>query len=109
LLEGFLEKAGGMVVQELGEYSGSLSPKAPDWWIADCSMVSDNILLSANAMGLGAIWTALYPLKQYMDRASTVLGLSDDLIPLNLINIGYPAQNPEPKDKWDPGKVTYIK
>ena len=82
---------------------------APDWWIADCSMVSDNILLSANAMGLGAIWTALYPLKQYMDRASTVLGLPDDLIPLNLINIGYPAQNPEPKDKWDPGKVTYIK
>jgi nitroreductase len=82
---------------------------APDWWIADCSMASGNILLAANAMGLGAIWTALYPLAQYMDRASTVLGLPDDLIPLNLINIGYPAENPQPKDKWDPKKITYIK
>lgn len=82
---------------------------APDWWITDCFLASENILLAAKAMELGAIWTALYPLKQYMDRASTVLGLSEDLIPLNLINIGYPAENPNPKNKWNPGKVTYIK
>jgi nitroreductase len=81
----------------------------PEWWIADCSMASDNILLAANSMGLGAIWTALYPLKQYMDRASQVLGLPDDLIPLNLINIGYPAENPRPKNKWNTNRITYIR
>jgi len=80
----------------------------PEWWLADCSMASDNILLAAHALGLGAIWTALYPLKQYMDRTSEVLALPDNLIPLNLINIGYPAENPQPKDKWDPGKITRI-
>jgi nitroreductase len=71
-------------------------------------MASDNILLAANSMGLGAIWTALYPLKQYMDRAGTVLGLPDNLIPLNLINIGYPGENVKPKNKWNQDKITYI-
>ena len=81
----------------------------PEWWITDCSMASDNILLAANSMNLGGIWTALYPLKQYMDRAGTVLGLPDHLIPLNLINIGYPAENPKPKNKWNEDKITYIR
>jgi len=79
-----------------------------EWWITDCSMASDNILLAANSIGLGAIWTALYPLKQYMDRASTVLGLPDNLIPLNLINIGYSDENVKPKNKWNQDKITYI-
>jgi len=43
-----------------------------------------------------------------MDRASSVLGLPDDLIPLNVIILGYPAENPRPRDKWDPNKITYI-
>lgn len=60
-------------------------------------------------MNLGGIWTALYPLKQYMDRAGTVLGLPNHLIPLNLINIGYPAENPKPKNKWNEDKITYIR
>lgn len=80
----------------------------PEWWITDCSMASDNMLLAAHSMGLGGIWTALYPLKQYMDRAATVLGLSENLIALNLINIGYPAENPKPINKWNPDKITYI-
>mgnify|MGYP002375276000 FL=1 len=71
-------------------------------------MASDNILLAANSMGLGAIWTARYPLKQYMDRAGTVLGLPDNLIPLNLINIGYSDENVKPKNKWNQDKITYI-
>jgi len=80
-----------------------------EWWITDCSMASDNILLAANSMGLGGIWTALFPLKQYMDRASAVLALPGNLIPLNLINIGYPAENPKQKNKWNKDKITYIR
>lgn len=65
--------------------------------------------LGGEFLGLGGIWTALYPLQQYMDRASAVLELPDNLIPLNLINIGYTAENPAPKDKWDTNKITYVR
>ena len=34
-----------------------------------------------------------------------VLGLPRRVVPLNVIPIGYPAENPALKQKWDPAKV----
>lgn len=85
-----------------------LAPMGPEWWITDTSLASENILLAAHALGLGGIWTALYPLKEYMDRTSTTLELPRNLVPLNVICLGYPAENPRPKDKWNLEKITYI-
>lgn len=31
-------------------------------WVQDLSAVSENILLAAHAMGLGACWTTIYPI-----------------------------------------------
>lgn len=31
------------------------------YWYLDCSAVSENILLAAESLGLGAVWTAAYP------------------------------------------------
>ena len=31
-------------------------------WIQDLSAISENILLAAHAMGLGACWTTIYPI-----------------------------------------------
>ena len=31
------------------------------YWYVDCSAVAENILLAAQALGLGAVWTATYP------------------------------------------------
>ncbi len=31
-----------------------------DYWVMDCSAASENILLAAHALGLGAVWTAVY-------------------------------------------------
>jgi nitroreductase len=81
---------------------------APEWWVTDTSLASENILLAAHALGLGGIWTALYPLEEYMDRASGMLGLAANLVPLNVICLGYPAESPSPKDKWNPEKVAYV-
>lgn len=85
-----------------------VAPQGREWWLTDASLASENILLAAHALGLGGIWTALYPLKEYMDRAGNVLNLPKHLIPLNAIVLGYPAENPQPKNKWNPEKITYI-
>lgn len=32
-----------------------------DWWVMDASAASENLLLAAHAVGLGAVWTGVYP------------------------------------------------
>lgn len=74
-------------------------------WEQDLSAASENILLSAHALGLGAVWTALFP---HADREATVrniLNIPDNLIPFNLIPIGYPLSDHSPMDKWHPDRI----
>ena len=35
--------------------------KSSNAWFLDCSAASQNLLLAAESMGLGAVWTAVYP------------------------------------------------
>ena len=59
--------------------------------ILDCSCASENILLSAEALGLGAVWTAIYPNKDLMDFVRKELNIPLHIIPLNVIPIGHPT------------------
>lgn len=76
-------------------------------WVQDLSAVSENILLAAHAMGLGACWTTVYPIQKKVAGISRALRLPSNLIPLNGIIIGYPDEPLQPKDKWDERKITY--
>ena len=78
-----------------------------DFWIQDCSAVTENILLAAHALGLGAVWCGVLPDMKRVSEVSRVLGLPKDVIPLNIITMGYPASQPQPKDKWKPEKIHY--
>lgn len=76
-------------------------------WVQDCSAVSENILLAAHALGLGACWTTIYPIQKKVAGISRTLKLPENLIPLNGIIIGYPDEPLNPKNKWDEKKITY--
>lgn len=76
-------------------------------WVQDLSAVSENILLAAHALGLGACWTTIYPIQKKVLGISRTLKLPANLIPLNGIIIGYPDEPLQPKDKWDEKKITY--
>ena len=79
------------------------------YWYLDCSAVSENILLAAESLGLGAVWTAAYP---YEDRISTVrkyTNIPENIIPLCVIPIGYPNGTQSPKNKFDEKKIHYEK
>lgn len=104
---GFVKNA-PLAIVVCGDMTKAIEGGGRDFWIQDCSAVSENILLQANAMGLGATWTGTYPSQQRCDAVRKVLGLSDNLIPLNTIVIGYPKGEAQPKDKWDETAVTYM-
>lgn len=78
-----------------------------DFWIQDASAATENLLLAAHAMGLGAVWTGAYPSEERCISISKVLSLSDNLIPLNMIVVGYPAEQPQPKQKFKEENISY--
>lgn len=82
-----------------------------DIWVQDLSAATENLLLAAHALDLGAVWTTIYPLNDKIERTRERLNLPSYLTPLCAVRIGYP--NPErpaqPKDKWNESKITYWK
>lgn len=77
------------------------------YWIQDCSAASENILLAATSMKLGAVWTSIYPAEDRIKTVAGILVLPDHIIPLNIIPIGYPKAPKEPMDKWNPENVSW--
>lgn len=69
-------------------------------WVQDLSAAAENVLLAAHALGLGAVWTCLYPHADRMAAATRILRLPERIIPFCLIPVGYPAKLHNPIDKW---------
>lgn len=84
----------------------SKSTGGREFWPTDAALASENILLAAHALGLGAVWTAVYPSEERMKRVIEALNLPENLIPLNTLIIGYAKETPKPKDKWKPENVS---
>ncbi len=76
-------------------------------WTSDMGACAENLLLAAHAYGLGAVWTACYPYANRMDPVRAGLGLPDQVVPFCIIPVGYPAEQTEPKDKWNPENIHY--
>lgn len=79
------------------------------YWVQDCSAASQNILLAITDMGLGGVWTSIYPAPERMKIVCNILNLPEHIIPLNIIPVGYPDGPQSPKDKWDAKKVHWNK
>lgn len=78
-------------------------------WYLDCSAAAQNILLAAESLGLGAVWTAAYPYGDRMQVVRKFTALPDSVLPLCVIPFGYPATSQQPKQKFDENKVHYNK
>lgn len=78
-------------------------------WTADCAAATENLLLAAEALGLGAVWTACYPYDERMNPAIEALQLPDNVKPYCIVPVGHPAGNDKPKDKWKPDNIHYEK
>lgn len=92
-----------------GDLNKAMEGPGQEYWIQDCSAASENILLAAHAYGLGAVWCGVYPGQEMVDGVKNVLGIPENIIPLNVITMGYPAENPEPKDKFKTENIHYQK
>jgi nitroreductase len=63
--------------------------------------------LAAVALGLGAVWLGVYPRDERVKAIRDVLRIPDDIIPLNLIAIGHPAEEKEARTQYEAARVHY--
>lgn len=83
--------------------------KLPDFWVQDVSAATQNLLLAAHALGLGAVWTAVYPVMERTAEVANVLNCPSNIVPVAVVRIGYPDESPEPKNKFKEENISYNK
>ena len=82
--------------------------KHPELANYDLANATENILLEATTLGLGAVWLAIAPFEDRIDTVVTVLHTPSRTLPFCLIPVGYPAEKRTWKDRDDPEKVHVI-
>lgn len=96
-----------LAIAVCGDMQRALPGAAQEYWVQDASAATQNILLAAHAMGLGAVWLGVYPIDERVQKVSQALQLPSSVVPMCVIQFGYPGESPAPKDKWDAKKVHY--
>ncbi len=77
----------------------------PGNWYVDCAAATENLLLAAHALGLGAVWTAVYADENKIKRFRDFFKLPEGIVPFSWVPIGYPAVTPESPDRYNPKVV----
>jgi len=75
------------------------------YWVQDCSAATENMLLAATALGLGAVWLGVYPRDERIEAVRPILALPDHITPLNLVSIGHPAEEKPSRTQYDETRV----
>ncbi len=81
--------------------------RTPRFWVQDCSAATENLLLAAHAQGLGAVWTAVYPMEDRILGFRNLFSLPDSVVPFALVPIGHPAETPPTEDRFQGERVHY--
>jgi nitroreductase len=75
------------------------------YWVQDCSAATENLLVAAAGLGLGTCWVASYPKEDIINLLRETLGIPQDVVPLNLIYVGYPAEEKAPRTQYDETRI----
>lgn len=79
----------------------------PDYWQQDLGASTQNLLLEAEHLGLGAVWMGIAPLEDRMEAVKKTLGLGEDVQAFALVAVGYPQEKAAPHDRYDPSRVQW--
>ncbi len=96
-----------LAIVTCGDLTEAIEGEGETYWVQDVSAATENLLLAAHALGLGAVWTGVYPISERVAGVQKALMLPDSIVPLAVVPIGFPAMDQKPKDKWKPEKVHY--
>lgn len=68
--------------------------------LQDCSAAIENLLIAASILGLGACWLGVHPREDRIKRIREILCLPDNILPVAMVSVGYPAERKEPRTRY---------
>ena len=71
------------------------------YMLQDCSAAIENLLLAAQILGLGACWLGVHPREQRVKAVKELLSLPPSVIPVACVSIGYPAEHPQARTRFN--------
>ncbi|MCJ2165455.1 MULTISPECIES: nitroreductase family protein [unclassified Pseudodesulfovibrio] len=87
---------------------GDLSlEKYPGYWVQDCAAAMENLLLAVHGLGLGAVWTGIYPMEDRVAAFRKMFNLPEHIVPLGFAPIGWPAQQLSSESRFKEDRVHY--
>ncbi len=75
------------------------------YWVFDCSAALENLLVAANALGLGAVWLGVQPWPERVAAVREAIGIPEHVEPLGIVALGVPAETKPPSDRYDGARV----
>jgi len=81
--------------------------KYQGFWVQDCSAAVQNMLLAVHGLGLGAVWTGIYPMQDRVNGFIDLFNLPQNVIPLALVVIGHPAQEIKSETRYKADRVHF--
>jgi len=78
--------------------------QSSEFWIHDCSAVTENILIAAKALGLGAVWLGIAD-TTLIEKTREVFNIPSHVTPLSIISLGYPDETKPPRENYNPKRV----
>jgi nitroreductase len=78
----------------------------PGYYKLDCSAATQNILLAAHSMDLGAVWLGVEPRIERIRAISSLLDLPPHIHPLSIVSVGIPVKIPSVvPERFEPEKI----
>jgi nitroreductase len=75
----------------------------------DCSNATQNMLLAAHALGIGACWIGIYPRQNRMEALHTIFGLPQHVKAFAVIALGYPDEKKQVAQRYKPERIHFEK
>lgn len=79
--------------------------KYPGFWVQDCSAATENMLIMAVELGLGAVWLGIYPIEDRVRGLQKLVGVPEGVVPFALVPFGHPAEERKLVDRYDGDRV----
>ncbi|NLZ80392.1 MAG: nitroreductase family protein [Clostridiales bacterium] len=79
------------------------------FWVQDIAACTQNILLEGKHLGLGTCWCGVYPSEDKETKLREMFNIPENFIPTSLIAVGYPAEEREVRERYNPDRVHYEK
>jgi nitroreductase len=76
-----------------------------EFLIADCAASTQNMLLAAHGLGIGAVWCGIIGNSHWKKQIVDQFNLPESIVPISVISLGYSNDIKTCENRFDTSKV----